>query len=84
MYRVLQVIVFPEVAAINGRRSGQEHMVLIKHPPNIYISQDEWALRRWLLRDTPTAEEFAKKQADFILKSGLLAQSVIVGELATS
>jgi AcrR family transcriptional regulator len=39
---------------------------------NIWALQGEWALRRWLLRDLFTIEEYAEKQADAIMRQILV------------
>lgn len=70
METVQQYIHFFEHLLDEGIRAGEfkvENTRLAAF--NIYISQQEWALRRWLLRETFTAEEFAEQQADFILRS---------------
>ena len=70
MATVRQYISFFEHIVDEGIRAGEFKMDNAKLVAfNIYISQQEWALRRWLLRDTLTAEEFAEQQADFILRS---------------
>jgi AcrR family transcriptional regulator len=81
MATVRQYISFFEHLLDEGIRAGEfriENTRLVAF--NIYISQQEWALRRWLLRDTLTAEEFAERQADFILKSICPPTHVLVGE----
>jgi len=39
---------------------------------NIWTTEQEWALRHWLLKESFNNEEFAEKQADFILSAILV------------
>lgn len=75
---VEQLVRFLEHLLDEGIRAGEfevENIRLVAF--NIYISQQEWALRRWLLRGTLTAEEFAEQQANFILSSICVANHVV-------
>jgi len=47
---------------------------------NIYISQQEWSMRRWLLKGALKAEEYAEQQANFIIKSIAVNKSGPVGK----
>jgi hypothetical protein len=48
---------------------------------NIYISQQEWSMRRWLLRGALGAEEYAEQQANFIIKSITVNKSAPVDKV---
>lgn len=67
---VNEYIIFFEGLLNEGIRTGEfkvENPRLVAF--NIWVLQQEWAMRRWFWRGKITAEEFAKQQADLILGS---------------
>jgi AcrR family transcriptional regulator len=69
MQAVRDFIHFFESLVIEGIKTGEfrtDSPTLVAF--NIWAAQNEWALRRWLLRDLFTIDEYIEKQTDAILK----------------